>query len=799
MCRRMPSPEDVLAALVRVGFEEEDVHRFELQGPIVVGEVLEFVEEPQSNGKTIRWCQVRVAPDGEPAADGGPAVHGVVCGARNFFAGDKVVVTLPGLGAARPVPDRGAQDLRPRLRRHDRLGEGARPRRRAQRHPAPGRARHRRARRHRRDRAARPRRRRGRHQRHARPRLRAVDPRRRARVLARDRRGVPRPRRRGAWDELAAPAPASPIAVDDASPIRGRVGASEFVARIVRDVDPTKPTPAVDGRAPDARRHPLARHPDRHHQLRDARARPADPRLRPRQARRAASRCAARRAGEKLETLDGKVRTLDAEDLLITDESGPIGLAGVMGGGTTEMSDATRNVLIEAATFDPVTIARTARRHKLPVRGVPPLRARRRPARSRSSPHGASPTSWSSTPAAPSTASWAARCSPSVESPASTLPARLRRGPHRRRLHARARSSRALEMIGCEVHERAEALVGAPAVVAPRPHRQVDARRRGRPHRGLRPHPVGAADCRRRAAGSPPRSRVAVASRTRSPPPASSRRRRSPFTTEEQNDLHGSASGGHLPSVKLANPLDGQAPFLRRSLIPGLLEIAHRNVSRGFTDLALFEIGRRLPARARRRVRHRVRPAARGATGCRDPRRAGRVDPAAAPPCRGAADRQPSSPKQPGAAAVAAGPRRRARRGPHDRGGRGRRRSTSRRASARRCTPAAPACCRCGATEVGYVGELLPAVAEAADLPGRVIVAELDLDLVLSLAGEKVVAASLSGFPAATQDVSLVRRRRRARRRGARGARRGCRRAARVAAARGRLPRRRVCPRARRA
>jgi phenylalanyl-tRNA synthetase beta chain len=47
-------------------------------------------------------------------------------------------------------------------------------------------------------------------------------------------------------------------------------------------------------------------------------------------------------------------------------------------------------------------------------------------------------------------------------------------------------------------------------------------------------------------------------------------------------------------------------------------------------------------------------------------------------------------------------------------------------------------------------------VTEASDLPGRVVVAELDLDLVLSLAGEKVVAASLSGFPAATQDVSLV-------------------------------------------
>jgi phenylalanyl-tRNA synthetase beta chain len=96
------TPEDVLAALVSVGFEEEDVHRFDLSGPIVVGEVLEFVEEPQSNGKTIRWCQVRVA-DGE-GTDDAPAVRGIVCGANNFFAGDKVVVTLPGAVLPGPFP-----------------------------------------------------------------------------------------------------------------------------------------------------------------------------------------------------------------------------------------------------------------------------------------------------------------------------------------------------------------------------------------------------------------------------------------------------------------------------------------------------------------------------------------------------------------------------------------------------------------------------------------------------------------------------------------------------------------------
>src|SRR5690606_25235619 len=64
-----------------------------------------------------------------------------------------------------------------------------------------------------------------------------------------------------------------------------------------------------------------------------------------------------------------------------------------------------------------------------------------------------------------------------------------------------------------------------------------------------------------------------------------------PFTTQEQNDLHGSADGSRIAGVRLANPLDGQAPYLRRSLVPGLLQTAHRNISRGLTDLAIFEAG----------------------------------------------------------------------------------------------------------------------------------------------------------------------------------------------------------------
>ena len=69
--------------------------------------------------------------------------------------------------------------------------------------------------------------------------------------------------------------------------------------------------------------------------------------------------------GEKLETLDHVVRTLDPEDILITDSSGPISLAGTMGGVATEVSPDSRDVVIEAAHFSARGIARQSRRHRL--------------------------------------------------------------------------------------------------------------------------------------------------------------------------------------------------------------------------------------------------------------------------------------------------------------------------------------------------------------------------------------------------------------------------------------------------
>jgi phenylalanyl-tRNA synthetase beta chain len=67
------------------------------------------------------------------------------------------------------------------------------------------------------------------------------------------------------------------------------------------------------------------------------------------------------RAGEKLKTLDGIVRELSPETLVIADEAGPVALAGVMGGAETEVSAKTTRVLLESANFDFLSIRKTMR------------------------------------------------------------------------------------------------------------------------------------------------------------------------------------------------------------------------------------------------------------------------------------------------------------------------------------------------------------------------------------------------------------------------------------------------------
>ena len=454
---------------------------------------------------------------------------------------------------------------------------------------------------------------------------------------------------------------------------------------------------------------------------------------------------------EKLETLDGQVRALHAEDLVITDESGPIGLAGVMGGGPTEMSDQTRNVLIEAATFDQTSIARTARRHKLPSeasrrfeRGVDPLVAfvaAERVATLMVELAGGT----LDTDLGGSLGETYAR--EAIGLPSGFVPGLI--GVD----YTDDEVERALRLIGATVHggesgwsvvppswrpdltdkwtlaeevARIEGYDRIPSVLPTPPS-----------GRGLTVAQQG----RRRVANA-----LAAAGFVETPS--------FPFTTADQNDLHGSPSGETLPSVKLANPLDGLAPFLRRSLVPGLLQVAHRNLSRGIVDLALFEAGTvflpkpgvkygtsSVPPLA-------VRPDAATLTA---------LDASIPPQRRHVAVLLTGHlvAKQPGQPAVAA--------------------DLADAVDAVRVLAAAAgvdvdlvqaqraalhpgraARVLVAGVDVGYVGELLPTVAADADLPGRVLVAELDLDALLERAQARVVAASLSGFPAATQDVSVV-------------------------------------------
>ena len=86
--------------LVKVGLEEETIHRAAVQGPLVVGRVLTLEAEEQSNGKIINYCRVDVGVHNDAPGEGKEPSdlpsRGIICGAHNFKVGDLVVVVLPG-------------------------------------------------------------------------------------------------------------------------------------------------------------------------------------------------------------------------------------------------------------------------------------------------------------------------------------------------------------------------------------------------------------------------------------------------------------------------------------------------------------------------------------------------------------------------------------------------------------------------------------------------------------------------------------------------------------------------------
>lgn len=741
------TPEQVHAALVEVGLEEEDVHTFDLQGPIVVGEVLEFVEEPQTNGKTIRWCQVRVAPDGETAADGGEAVHGIVCGARNFFVGDKVVVTLPGAVLPGPFPiaarktyghvsdgmiasarELGLGDDHEGILRLSTLGLDA---------PVGT------------DAIA----------------LLGLDDAAVEINVTPDRgyafsiRGVAREyahatgaRFRDPVEQSTAPdaaATAFPVEIRDDAPIRGRVGSQVFATRIVRGVDPSSPTPAwMIARLKLAGIRSISVLVDITNYVMLELGQPIhgydlDALQGGIVVRRAAP-------GETLVTLDGKERQLHPEDLLITDDRGAIGLAGVMGGAETEIGDATCNVLIEAANFDPVSIARTARRHKLPSeaskryeRGVDPLIAAAAATR----------VAQLMVDLAGGTADENGSLIHEVPSrPAIQLP------------NGYVSQLIGVEYTDDEVHDALAEIGGAIT--------RTDAGFEVIPP-SWRPDLTGKAELAEevaRLAGyhripsvlpvAPPGRGLTRSQRVRRriadtlAAAGSTEVLSFPFATEAENALYGSVDREPVASVRLANPLDATTALLRRSLLPGLVETARRNRSRGLNDLSLFEVGLVFLPEVGRTYGTQSLP-----VGDAEPSDAELAElQAGIPP-------QPRHvgvllvgdlvTKQPGQSVVPSGivdaldaVRQIALATGAD--------IEIVQGSHQALHPGRTAELRVAGRTVGFAGELLPELATEADLPRVVAVAELDLDAVIDLAAPGVEARPIGSYPAATQDLSLV-------------------------------------------
>jgi phenylalanyl-tRNA synthetase beta chain len=721
---------EIAEAFVRVGLEVEEIHQPpEVTGPLRIGRV-SSIEELTGLKKPIRYCQVEVGESGP---------RGIICGATNFAEGDLVAVALPGavlpggfaisarktyghvsdgmicsvrelgLGSEHTgilvlPPDAGApgDDAVPVLGLGDEVIELA------------------------------------------------VTP---DRGYCFSVRGLARELACSLDVHFADPARLEVAAADaEAWPVRieDAVGCRRFVARRVTGVDPQAPSPWwMRRRLLAAGLRPISLAVDVTNYVMMELGQP----LHAYDTSTLSGPVVVRRAtvGEKLTTLDGAARGLDPDDLLITDGSGPIGLAGVMGGASTEISDGTHDVLLEAANFEPAVIARAARRHKLPSeasrrfeRAVDPALAAAAAERAAAllvQYGGGTIADGRTDVGQPPTL---APVTMPLELPDRVAGVRYERGVTARRL----------VQIGCTVEVRAE--VGGTEIVAVPP--------------SWRPDLAAPADLveevlRLEGLETIP-SVLPSAPAGRGLTPAQRRRRavsRSlaeagyievepfPFISGAVFDSFGCPPDDvRRRTLRVVNPIDSDRPELATTLLPGLLDALVRNVARGMTDVALFHIGQVVLPHA---------------------------EPAPMPEVP--VDRRPSDeqiralvdalPAQPVHVAVAlAGARERP-----GWWGQGRAANWADAVQAAHTVAEAagveltvvaadmapwhPGRCaqlRFGDSPVGYAGELHPKVVEALGLPPRTCVLELGLDL-LPLT-ERRPAPSISPFPPVLLDVALV-------------------------------------------
>ena len=779
------------ADLVRVGLEEERVVPPPVTGPLVVGRVLTRQAKEQTNGKVINYCRVDVGPEHNDAPGTGKEPselpsRGIVCGAHNFDVGDSVVVSLPGavLPGGFAISARktyghvsdgmicserelgigedhsGIIVLDRWLAAHGRGDEAP---------PAPG-----------------------------------------ASVIALlglgeevleinitpDRgycfsmRGIAREYSHSTGARFTDPADGANadlyprgvaeageggfdvVVPEDPRPIHGRPGCDRYVARVVRGVDPAAPSPAwMRERLTAAGMRPISLAVDVTNYVMLDLGQPLHAfdlaKLHgPIVVRRA-------RAGETLAFLDGVTRALDVEDLVISDSPGSEGsralvLAGVFGGADTEVDERTTDVLIEAAHFDPVSIARSSRRHRLPTES------------SRRNERGVD------TALAPVAAQRAVdllvQYGGGTADPVATDVDRTRppapiviRADAAQRLtgvaHGADRVRELLETIGCAVEPAGvdEADGGELLAVTPPT---------------WRPDLVGAAHFVEEIArldgydAIPAVVPAAPAGRGLTP---RQRARRDvvraladagltqvlsyPFIGDVHDVFEIPAGDPRRDAVRLANPLAEDAPCLRTSVLDSLVEAARRNVSRGLDDVAVYEIGAvtlpagtvpaAIPGVDRRPSEEEIaaleagipaQPTHVGAVLAGERERAGVLGPARPWTWSDAVEVVRIAARALGVAVEVAAPAEP--RAPWHPG----RTAEVRLPGARRGRDVVP-----GAV-VGHAGELHPRVVRALGLPERACALEIDLEPLLEAveAAGVLQVRAVSTFPAGKEDIALV-------------------------------------------
>jgi phenylalanyl-tRNA synthetase beta chain len=745
---------DVQAKLISAGLEVETVEHLgaDLKGPLVVGRVL-TIEELEGFKKPIRFCTVDV---GQANGTGEP--QEIVCGARNFAVGDKVVVVLPGATlpggfsiSARKTYGRTSHGM---ICSSDELGMGDDGTKGIIVLPPEAEI-----------------------GKDAIELLELVDEVLDIAVTANrgdclSIRGVARetaiayglPLRDPALLDVPGPnAYGYPVQVSDP------LGCDRFTARTVTGLSPEARSPIwLRRRLQKVGMRPISLAVDVTNYVMMELGQP----LHAYDRGLVQGTIGVRRAeeGEKIVTLDGVERKLHAEDLVIIDDRGPIGLAGVMGGADTEIADlpqsrtdstggtpidlenATSDVVIEAAHFDQVSIARTARRHKLSSeasrrfeRGVDPQAAAAAAQRTvdllvlLAGGTAEAGVTEVIAPSAPHT----------ITVPANH-PDKVAGVDYGREIVVRR-----LQEIGCDVYGQDELIVTVPSwrpdllevndlaeeVIRLEGYENLPSTLpklpsgRGLTHRQRLHRRVGRA--------------LAGAGYVEAP--------NYPFIGEQVFDqLLLEADDPARRVVRLTNPLNDEEPALRTSLLPGLLAALRRNDGRGSHDLALFETGLVFLPREERKA---VMPLP--------------VD--RRPTDEEIAELNAALPEQPRhAAVVLAGARERA-----GWWGKGRPadwadaveagRVAAREAGAELVVrkgqygPWHPGRCAelvvvvDGAEKVvGHAGELHPRVVKAFNLPERTSAMEIDLDVLEQVGNDTPQAPSISTFPVATQDVALV-------------------------------------------